>query len=87
MQLSKVSERLLALERVDFISTRRSSDFTLLGWRKFEVNKILISARHCVRKVGGRSRVFKICRDIRVKMWEEGDNEEKGSQDKALGHT
>lgn len=60
MQLSIVRERLLALERVDFIPTRRSSDFTPLGLRKFEVNKVLISERQCVREVGGFTRYVEL---------------------------
>lgn len=54
MELSMVSEKLLALEKVDLVPTRRSSVLSLSSLRKLEVNQDLISERQWVRVEPGR---------------------------------
>lgn len=54
MELSIVREKLLDLDRVDLVPTRRSSVLSLFNLRKFEVNQDLISERQWVREEGGR---------------------------------
>ena len=57
VELSMVREKLLTLDKVDLVPTRRSSVLSVLGLRKFEVNQDLISERQWVRK-GGRRQVY-----------------------------
>lgn len=50
------SVKLLILERVDLVATRRSSVLSLFSLRKFEVNQSLISSKQLVRDKGGARR-------------------------------
>lgn len=49
--------KLLILERVDLVATRRSSVLSLFSLRKFEVNQSLISSKQLVRDKGGSEEV------------------------------
>lgn len=49
-----VRRKLLALDRVDLVPTRRSSVLSLFNLRKFAVSQDLISERQRVREEGGR---------------------------------
>jgi len=49
--------KLLILESVDLVATRRSSVLSLLSFRKFKVNQSLISSKQLVRDKGGSEEV------------------------------
>ena len=52
-----VSGKLLVLDNVDLVPTRRTSVLSLFNWRKFDENQDLISVRQSVREEGGRLEV------------------------------
>ena len=53
-ELSIVREKLLVLDKVNFVSMRRTSVLLLFNFRKCRVNQVFISEMQSVREVGGR---------------------------------